>query len=286
MSNVITKIDLHTHSQKSDGSLTPSELVDAAISANVSAFALTDHDTTAGLKEALEYAKDKPIRIIPGIEISTSYGSTDIHILGLFINHTSPLLQQHLESIIEARNERNIKMCNCFEKFDIHFKLNDLIKENPDSVITRAHYARYLYKHGYTKSIKEAFERYIGDHGPCYVSRNNITPELGIKIILEAGGLPILAHPVLYAISNQRLETLVSELSKVGLVGIETTYSTYTNGDTARMKKLAKKYNLLESGGSDFHGSVKPTIKIGSGRGQLFVPSSFLEDLEARLPTK
>lgn len=285
MLNKITKVDLHTHSIKSDGSFTPSELIDSAISANVTAVALTDHDTTSGLDEATEYAKDKPIRVIPGIELSTSDGSTSIHIIGLFIDHTSNLLQQHLKLIIESRNDRNIKMCKCFEKHNINFTLDDLIKENPNSVITRAHYAKFLYEHGYTKNIKEAFERYIGDHGSCYVPREHISPEEGIKIILESGGLPILAHPVLYPISNQRLEDLVSRLTDIGLVGIETTYSTYSLGDTACMKKIAKKYNLLESGGSDFHGSLKPNIQIGSGRGKLFIPSSFLDALEMHLLT-
>jgi len=284
MTNAITRIDLHTHSKKSDGTLSPSELIDAAISANLSAFALTDHDTTRGIEEALTYAQDKPIRVIPGIELSTSFGSTDIHILGLFIDHTSSLLQQHLESIIDARNERNVKMCTCLQAYNIHVTLPDLMDEFTDSVITRAHFARYLFEHGYTKSIKEAFERYIGNHGPCYVSREHISPAIGIKIIKEAGGLPILAHPVLYSMSKQRLESLVSELVTFGLIGIETTYSTYNTGDTLQMKKLAKKYGLLESGGSDFHGALKPTIHLGSGRGKLFVPSTFLDALEARLP--
>ncbi len=283
MTNTIRKIDLHTHSNKSDGSLSPSELVDAAIKENISAIALTDHDTTSGIEEAIAYAKNKPLQVIPGIELSTSYGPTDIHILGLFIDHTSPILQKHLNSIIEARNERNTKMCTCLSEKGMPITLDALQQDNPNAVITRAHFAKYLYEHGYIKSIKEAFERYIGNHSPCFVPRDHISPELGIQIILEAGGLPILAHPVLYALSSMRLDTLVSEFVRYGLVGIETIYSTYSTGDTTQMKKLAKKYGLLESGGSDFHGSLKPTIQLGTGRGKLFIPSTLLDALEKQL---
>lgn len=283
MSKKITAIDLHMHSTKSDGSYTPSELVDGAIKQNLSAFALTDHDTTVGIDEAINYANNKPIRVIPGIELSTSYGSIDIHIVGIFIDRTSKVLQKHLTDIISARTDRNITMCKKFEEHEIYFTLEDLERENPDSVLTRAHIAKYLFEHGHTKSVREAFDRYVGDHASCYVPRQHISAAEGVRIIRDAGGIPILAHPILYPFSNSNLEILVKELSEAGLVGIETTYSTYSMGDTAKIKALAKKYNLLESGGSDFHGKLKPTIQIGSGRGDLFVPSTFLESFEAYL---
>lgn len=282
----ISPIDLHTHSTNSDGSFSPSELVDEAIKQNISALAITDHDTTDGLEEAIQYAKDKNIRIIPGVELSTAYGSIDIHIIGLFIDYTSTTFQSHLADIIQARTKRNIAMCKKFEEHGIFFTLEDLKKENPNAVLTRAHYATYLYKHGHTKSIKEAFERYVGDHASCYIPRKHISAIEGIRIILEAGGIPILAHPILYPLSHPNLNCLVKELTDAGLVGIETTYSTYATGDTARTKKLAKKYNLLESGGSDFHGEFKPNIKLGVGRGNLFVPSSFLDTFETYITKK
>lgn len=283
MSKKITSIDLHTHSTRSDGSFTPSDLVDEAIKQKLSAFALTDHDTTAGLNEAINYANDKEVRIIPGIELSTSYGSVDIHIVGIFIDRTSEKLQTYLTDIIQARTDRNIAMCKKFEEHKIFFTLEDLERENPDSVITRAHIAKYLFEHGYTKSVREAFDRYVGDHASCFIPREHISSAEGVKIILEAGGLPILAHPVLYPLSSSNLEKLVKELAEAGLVGIETTYSTYSMGDTSKMKALAKKYNLLESGGSDFHGKLKPTIQLGTGRGELFIPSTFLDAFENRL---
>ena len=280
MSQNITPIDLHMHSTRSDGSFTPSDLVDASIEKNLSAFALTDHDTTAGLDEAITYAANKPIRVIPGIELSTSRGLIDIHLVGIFIDHKSKELQQYLTDIIDARTKRNIDMCKKFEEHNIFFTLEDLERENPDSVITRAHIAKYLFEHGHTKSMRESFDRYVGDHASCFIPREHISTEEGIKIIREAGGLPILAHPILYPFSKNNLDTFVGDLTNAGLVGIETTYSTYSMGDTSEIKKLASKYKLLESGGSDFHGKLKPNIQIGTGLGNLFIPSTFLNSFE------
>jgi len=275
----MTPIDLHVHSNKSDGSLTPVELVDAALCQHLSAFALTDHDTVSGIKEAIDYAKDKNIRVIPGVELSAAFGTKDIHILGLFIDYTSPFFLKGLNSLLAERSIRNEKMCACFATHGISFSVDDLLREFPDSVLTRAHYAKYLLKLGVTKNIKEAFEKYIGDNGPCYIPRKHITPEEAISLILESGGIPILAHPVLYHFSNTVLDTLIGQLVTSGLMGIETTYVTYSSSETRQMKALAHKYHLLESGGSDFHGSAKPDIQIGIGRGQLFVPSTFLEEM-------
>ncbi len=286
MERKIYPIDLHTHSTKSDGSLTPTELIDAALKANLGAVALTDHDTTAGLSEAMNYAKDKPIQVIPGIELSTAYGKIDIHLIGLFIDPTSKALENHLKDIIEARTIRNKKMCAEFEKHHIKLSYEDLLTEYPESVITRAHYATYLYKHGHVKSVKEAFERYVGDNASCYIPREHITPQQGISIIKETGGIPILAHPTIYKMSKKSLEDFVEILANAGLKGIETTYSTYSTSDTAFIKRLAKKNHLMESGGSDFHGALKPTIQIGKGQGKLFVPSSFIDDFNIYLNNK
>ena len=190
-------VDLHTHSNRSDGSMSPTELIDHALEINLAAIALTDHDTTAGLDEAASYAAGKDIEFVPGIEFSTEYNKKDIHIVGLYIRYDDPGFQDYLQEFVKSRIERNIKMCkNLQDMAGIDITYEKLQSENPDSVITRAHYARYLIEHGYVKCHSEAFDRYLGDHTKYFVSREKITPEKAIDLILKAGGVPILAHPI------------------------------------------------------------------------------------------
>lgn len=274
-------VDLHTHSDKSDGSYTPCELVDYAIEKGLTAFALTDHDTTDGLDEAIAYAADKPVEVIPGIELSTEYQGRDIHIVGIDINHHSPDFLSHLKSFQDSRVNRNIKMCNNLREAGIDITFDKLQAEFPNSVITRSHYAKYLLAHGYIKDLKEAFDRYVGDHCKYYVPREKITPAQAVSLILEAGGIPILAHPVLYHMTKGQLETLVSELKAAGLVGIEAVYSTYTPADEREIKRLAAKFGLCISGGSDFHGTAKPNLDLATGYGKLFIPEEILTNLRA-----
>lgn len=274
-------VDLHTHSDKSDGSYTPCGLVDYAVEKGLAAFALTDHDTTDGLEEAIAYAADKPVEVIPGIELSTEYQGRDIHIVGIDINYRSPDFLSHLKSFQDSRVNRNIKMCNNLREAGIDITFDKLQAEFPDSVITRSHYAKYLLAHGYIKDLKEAFERYIGDNCKYYVPREKITPAQAVTLILEAGGIPILAHPVLYHMTKGQLETLARELKSAGLVGIEAVYSTYTSADEREIKKLAAKFGLCISGGSDFHGTAKPGLDLATGYGKLFIPEEILTNLRA-----
>ena len=269
-------VDLHVHSTKSDGTLTPTELVNYAIRKGLSAFALTDHDTTEGIDEAIE-AADKhnqaiangtihglPLEVIPGIEFSTEYMGKDIHILGLYIDYHSPAFKEKIQEFVDSRILRNKKMCASLASAGIDITYEKLLKENPDAVITRSHYAKYLLNHGYTTSMKEAFERYIGDQ--------KITPMQAVNLINEVGGLAFLAHPTLYHMSDRILEGLIKELKEAGIAGIEAVYSTYTQGEELQMRKLASKYDLLISGGSDFHGTVKPKLDLAVGYGKLFIP--------------
>lgn len=167
-------VDLHVHSNKSDGSKTPSELVDEALSKGLAAFALTDHDTTEGLAEAMEYAKGKDIEVIPGIELSSEYKGRDIHIVGLFIDPNNERFQEHLTNFKDSRINRNNKMCQLLrDEAGMDISYEKLMEEYPGSVITRAHYARYMLSRGYIKSLPEAFERYIGDHCKYFVPREN-----------------------------------------------------------------------------------------------------------------
>ncbi len=301
-------VDLHVHSTSSDGTYTPSELVNYAIEKGLHAFALTDHDTIDGLQEAIDYAKQlredfanhkmpaslvalnagrrKALTIsnvpevIPGIEFSTEYQGKDIHIVGLYIDYNNPGFLKYLQDFVDSRTARNQKMCTLLQEAGIDISYDKLIAEFPNSVITRAHYAKYLLNHGYIKSMKEAFDRYVGDHCPYFVPREKVTPAQAVKLILAADGIPILAHPILYRMSDARLEKLVAELKEAGLMGIEAVYSTYNAGEERQMRALAQKYHLLISGGSDFHGSNKPGLDMGKGYGQLIVQGSVLSNIK------
>ena len=273
-------VDLHVHSTRSDGTFTPTELVDYAIEKGLSAFALTDHDTTDGLAEALEYATDKGIEVVPGIEFSTEYESKDIHILGLYIDYNKKEFKEQVQAFIDSRILRNQKMCKNLQGAGIDITYEALLAEFPNATITRAHYARFLLDRGYVKSLPEAFDRYVGDHCPYFVPREKVTPAQAVKLILKADGIPILAHPTLYHMSDRRLDKLVAELKEAGLVGIEAIYSTYTTAEERQMRTLASRYNLLISGGSDFHGKNKPKLDLAVGYGKLHIPASVLDDLK------
>lgn len=283
----MNQVDLHTHTTKSDGTFTPSELVDYAIEKGLTAVAITDHDTTEGLDEALSHAaalrkQGKPsVEVIPGIEFSTEYEGKDVHIVGLFISYHAPAFQSHLDAFVASRINRNIKMCERLQAADIDITYEKLQTENPGAVITRAHYAAYLLTHGYVKSRQEAFDRYLGDHTKYFVPREKVTPAQAVQLILAADGIPILAHPPLYHMGNERLDKLVASLKETGLMGIEAVYSTYTNQDEQNMCRLAEKYDLLLSGGSDFHGDNKPGLDLAVGYGKLFVPEEILNRIQS-----
>ena len=281
-------IDLHTHTAKSDGSFSPAELVDYAIEKNLAAVAITDHDTIEGLDEAIAHGaalREKgvsDIEVIPGIEFSTKYENQDVHIVGLYIAYDSPVFLEPLDTFINSRTNRNIKMCENLQSADIDITYEKLQARFPDAVITRAHYASYLLEQGYVKSRQDAFARYLGDHTKYFVPREKVTPSQAVKLILQAGGVPILAHPPLYHMGQERLDALTASLKNDGLMGIEAFYSTYTNQDVRDMLHLAQKYDLLPSGGSDFHGANKPGLDLGCGYGKLYVPEDLLTNIKKR----
>lgn len=273
-------VDLHVHSCKSDGSLFPSQLVDLAVQKGLTAFALTDHDTTDGLAEARSAGALHNIEVIGGIEFSTEYLGRDIHIVGLFIDDTAPAFQKHLQQFVDARIWRNQKMCRNLQEAGIDITYEKLLEAFPDSVITRGHYSRYLYEHGYVKSLPEAFDRYLGDHTKHFVPREKVTPAQAVELVLQVKGIPILAHPTLYHMGKDTLDTLVFQLKEAGLVGIEVFYSTHTPSEERQIQQLAKKYDLQPSGGSDFHGKSKPNLELGTGYGKLAVGDWVLNDLK------
>lgn len=273
-------IDLHTHSTCSDGTLTPTELVAYAAKKQLSAIALTDHDTIAGISEALESATQYNIELIPGLEFSTNHNGKDIHVLGLDIHWQDPQFLRDLKEFQDTRDLRNRKMIARLQEYNIDITWEKMAAENPDAVWTRANFGRYLLNHGYVHSIKDAFSRYIGDDAPCFVPREKVTPGQAVDLIHRAGGYAVLAHPMLYKLPEDDLDALVALLKKEhDLDGIEAIYSTYRWTDESRVRQLARKYELCITGGSDFHGTNKPDIDLGTGRGNLQIPCELLKNL-------
>lgn len=275
-------IDLHVHSSASDGSFTPKEVVELAKNAGLSQFALTDHDTVGGIEQALQHAKQiGGITVIPGTELSCYYGKREIHIVGLFVNHRDEHFLSELQKLKDAREARNERMVQNFVDAGIQLTIEELKHGNPNSVITRAHFARVLVEKGYCKDKNEAFDRYLGIGCPFYLPKPKVTPEHVLKLITDAGGTAILAHPYSYKLTKTEVEVLLDYLIPLGLTGMECYYSTYDNGQVQELRSMALSKNLLVSGGSDFHGVVKPDISIGIGRGNLKVPGKLLDIIQA-----
>lgn len=266
------EIDLHVHSNCSDGTLSPREVVSYAVQKGLKAIALTDHDTIAGIPEAVKAAEELSLELIPGLEFSTNYKGRDIHMLGLDISWQDPAFLQSLKEFQDSRDLRNRKMIARLQEYGVDITYEKMAAEYPDAVWTRANFARYLRDHGYVKTMPDAFTRYVGDNAPCFIPREKVTPWQAMELIHQAGGYAVLAHPILYRLKEDELELLVKTLSDKGLDGIEAIYSTYRWTDESRIRQLARAYGLSITGGSDFHGSNKPDIDLGTGRGNLAIP--------------
>ena len=273
-------VDLHTHTTESDGSFTPEELMAEAKRTGLSAIAITDHDSISGIKKAAPFASQYEIELIPGVELSTDYNGKEVHVVGLYIDIENVNFLTKIKEFKDNRDNRNAIMIENLQKEGFAITMEELKAENPDCVITRANIARFLYEHGMIPSIQTAFEKYIGDHCKCYVNRFKITPMDAVRLIKEAGGTAILAHPLLYHMSDTVLQQLVNEMKATGLDGIEAIYATYTPSEERQMKQFAKENQLLISGGSDFHGSTKPNLSLATGYGKLHIPYSVLETIK------
>lgn len=273
-------IDLHVHSNASDGTYTPSEVVQLAAQKGLKAIALTDHDTIDGLPEAQNAAARLPIEVIPGIELSCVYHKEEIHILGFFVDPADPYFGAEINKLKKIREKRNKEMIRRFQTAGINITMEDVQAGNPDTVITRAHFARVLLEKGYVKSINQAFKKYLNYGGPYCLRKEKITPEHAIKILTDCKASPVLAHPYQYHLGDKKTEELVSYLKGLGLHGLEVYHSSNNQYESGKLKKIAKKYDLFPTGGSDFHGLNKPDIDLGSGRGGLRTSSLLLDDMK------
>ncbi|WP_432738538.1 PHP domain-containing protein [Maridesulfovibrio sp. FT414] len=273
-------IDLHTHSTASDGTMTPAELVRAAREAGLAAIALTDHDTIDGLPEALEAGVKAGIEVVPGCELSVETEIGALHIVGLWVDPYSYTLKKAFDEIRERRRSRNEQMVANLSRLGFAISMEDLQAE-ACGTIGRPHMARVLVARGLVKDFEHAFDGFLGRNGKAYVPKDNISDVEAFELLHSTGATPILAHPFLISHNEDELESEVRRLKELGLEGIEVYYSSHTIEMTGFIKKLAKKYNLLPSGGSDFHGYVKPDIQLGKGVGNLFVHNSVLDGLKA-----
>lgn len=269
-------IDLHTHSTESDGTLTPQELMHHAKQVGLSAIALTDHDSIHGLAKARPVAESLGLELVPGVELSTDYSGQEVHILGYYVDEKNPEFLASLKNFVDGRDRRNEKMTTLLQQEGFDITMERLYAEYPDSVITRAHFASYLVAHGFVKDRETVFARYLGNTCRCYVPREKLTPFQAIKLIRLGGGLAFFAHPVLCHMSNVKLRNFLRELKDAGLEGIEAIYSMNTPKDETNLLGLAREFDLLVSGGSDFHGENKPHIRLGSGKGNLSIPYEIL----------
>ena len=277
-------IDLHVHSTISDGTFTPEELVAYAHSKGLRAIALTDHDTVNGVKACVLAGQKLNIEVIPGIEFSGSYANREVHILGYYIDFEHPEFLAKLNSLILARGKRNTVILEKLAKQGFLLTQDDIHAVTPeDAVLTRAHIAMALFNKGYIQERSEAFSRYIGEGCPCYVPKACYTAKECIDLIHQAGGIAVLAHPMLYRYSRSEITQVIGTLKKEGLDGVECLYSTHTQDDTHHLLQVCRNLSLLPTGGSDFHGSNKAGIDLGTGYGKLAIPYDFVEGIKAHL---
>lgn len=254
-------IDLHTHSDRSDGSLSPTALVNYAVSKGITVLALTDHDTILGLDEAKAEATIKGIRLVSGVELSVLWGNTPLHIIGLGIAQNHPELIALLDKQCQARQDRAIAIAERLAGLGIKEAWNKTKQLARNAVITRPHFAQMLVNEGHCKDIKSAFKRYLRRGRPAYVRVDWVSMADGIKTIKKAGGIPIIAHPMRYGLTNTKLQCLLGDFKAQGGLAVEVISGLTSDQEIAKITALCKSYDLMASTGSDFHGpDMTPSV--------------------------
>ena len=272
--------DLHCHSTFSDGSLTPSELISLAEKQGLSALALTDHNAGKGLREFMAAGEKSEVEAIAGCEFSTDYNGRELHIVGLFFPESAWLkIKEYVEIMRLSKKESNIKLIERLNADGYEITYDEIAKTTSADGFNRAHVARVLFEKGYIGSVKEAFKTLLREDGKYYAPPKRLDAFETIRFIKENGAAAILAHPFLN-LNYEELEEFLPKAKAQGLDGIETLYSKFSKEDTQMAKELARRFDLKESGGSDFHGKAKPEIQLGTGCGELCVPYEFVEILK------
>ncbi len=284
-------VDLHIHSTASDGTLSPVEILRLAETLGLGAISITDHDTLKGSKELIESAGASHVHVISGIEISTipppSYVvAGSFHILGYGIRLNDPVLNHTLETLQQARENRNPLIISRLNEMGLDISIEEVIQASGEAQIGRPHIAQLMIQKGFVRSIDEAFDVYLGLNKPAYVDKYKLGCQKAIEMIAGAGGTPVLAHPILLGIPDKsRMESLVATLQEMGLQGVEVYYPDHSSENVEFYSKLARSYNLAITGGTDFHGAINPDIQLGYGKGDFFVPYSVYDFLLNRQQT-
>lgn len=264
--------DLHTHSVFSDGTFTPAELIDGALEAELSAIALTDHNTVEGLPDLLRAASGKPIEIVLGSEFSVDYNETELHLLGLFIKPTYfSQISERMQEMMQRKEQSNINLIDSLSRVGIHLDYDEIKNATPSGKINRAHIASAMMKKGYVQSVAEAFDVYLSKSGGYYKEPKRIAVWEMLDFMQSIGAVSVLAHPFLNLSEKELLQFLPTAKEK-GLIGMECYYSLNDAPTTDTSLRIANEFGLLPSGGSDFHGLRKPDIKLGVGKGNLKIP--------------
>ncbi len=274
-------IDLHMHTTASDGTDLPSEAVAKAASLGLEAIALTDHDTAAGVAEASAAGKELGVEVVPGIEVSSDYRDNNIHILGYFIDPEAPALWAVLEWIRTERIARNEYVVNLLADDGFDISVEELRSLYPEAVLGRPHMAELLMRKGYVSSVQEGFERYLGEGGKYYLPKRRISMARAVETILGSGGLAVLAHPLQYRYPREEVTEMIEYAKSLGAAAIECFYSEHSAEDERWLLGMAERYGMGVSGGSDYHGTRKTHISMGSGtNGNLAIPYEVLERLK------
>lgn len=274
-------IDLHTHTTFSDGTYSPEEIIKLCHKSNLKAIAITDHDTIDGIKYARDMAKELNIELIEGIEFSADYKGIEIHVLGYFLDIENKELLSLLEDLKISRDKRNKELIKKLNDIGLDISFEYVKSLSNGGLITKAHFGKAIVKKGYAKTMKEAFSLYLGKGKPAYVSRVLISYKDAIKYILNAGGIPVLAHPMIYKLSDKDLEIAIKDLKDSGLKGIECYYPSNSLSQTNFLLSLAKKYDLKVTAGSDFHGENRPDVALGNIFLGKQIDYEILEDLKS-----
>lgn len=272
----MNRIDLHVHTKASDGSCSTEEVVELAKAEGLKAVAITDHDTMQGIPRG----PADGIEIIPGIEFSTKF-KTKVHILGYFIDPDNAALKAAARSMVDDRDERNEKIVKLMRSDGIKISYPEM-KERFGSVVGRPHFAEIMLEQGVVSSLNEAFKSYLEKGNKYWVGRTTLSLETCITLITGAGGVAVLAHPFEYKYELNSLPELIEECMKYGVRGLECRHSSHSPGQMAYLERLAEEYGLAKTGGSDFHGEMKPDVRIGTGKGLVCVPYSWLDSLRQK----
>ncbi len=276
-------VDLHTHSTASDGSEAPSKLVEMAVSIGLSHLALTDHDTLEGIEEAMAAAKQSSVELIPGTELSLEY-SGGMHLIVLWLEPGAGPLQDRLASLQAGRDQRNAAIVDLLVALGMPVTVEEVAEEAGWGSVGRPHIAAVMMRKGYVASVAEAFDLWLGADKPAYSSRPRMTPEEAISLAVASGGVPILAHPHTLGVNRaDEMASLLNRLRSAGLVGLEAFCAGYRRHEREGYADLARRFGLVASGGSDFHGTYKPYIALGTGYGDLEVPGSVIDQLHSHV---